>query len=114
MRRAICVVGVLVFTIACESDSPVEESETVPVEAVDTGAGTIVRLDPAFDELVPREAVIEHLADGFGFTEGPHWIDGDEVLCCLVTFPGIRFFDGVPLMVLARSFHQFSRVIETG
>ena len=63
MRWAICVVGVLVFTIACESDSPVEEPEAVSVEAVDTGAGTIIRLDPAFDELVPREAVIEHHAE---------------------------------------------------
>ena len=92
MRRAICVVGVLVFTIACESDSPVEESETVPVEAVDTGAGTIVRLDPAFDELVPREAVIEHLADGFGFTEGPHWIDGDGGAVLFSDIPGNTIF----------------------
>ncbi len=92
MRRAICVVGVLVLTIACESDSPVQESETVPVEAVDTGAGTIIRLDPAFDELVPREAVIEHLADGFGFTEGPHWIDGDGGAVLFSDIPGNTIF----------------------
>jgi gluconolactonase len=41
-------------------------SATVPVE--------IVRLDPAVDELVPREAVLEKLADGFAFTEGPVWV----------------------------------------
>jgi len=92
MRRAICVVGVLVLTIACESDSPVQESETVPVEAVDTGAGTIIRLDPAFDELVPREAAIEHLADGFGFTEGPHWIDGDGGAVLFSDIPGNTIF----------------------
>ena len=92
MRRAICVVSVLFFTIACESDSPVEEPEAVSVEAVDTGAGTIIRLDPAFDELVPREAVIEHLADGFGFTEGPHWIDGDGGAVLFSDIPGNTIF----------------------
>jgi gluconolactonase len=34
---------------------------------------TIVRLDPAFDALVPLDAKIEKLAGGFIFTEGPIW-----------------------------------------
>ncbi len=37
------------------------------------GVGSIVRLDPAFDSLVPKDAVIEKVAGGFGFTEGPLW-----------------------------------------
>ena len=37
-------------------------------------AGTrIERLDPAFDALVPRDAQIEKLAEGFAWTEGPVW-----------------------------------------
>ena len=92
MRMAICVVSVLALTIACESDSPVQESETAAVEAPDTGAGTIIRLDPAFDELVPRDAVIEHLAGGFGFTEGPHWIDGDGGAVLFSDIPGNTIF----------------------
>lgn len=32
-----------------------------------------MRLDPAFDTLVPRDAHIEKLAGGFQFTEGPIW-----------------------------------------
>ena len=35
--------------------------------------GSIERLDPAFDALVPRDAKIETLADGFAWTEGPVW-----------------------------------------
>src|SRR5262249_55145528 len=35
--------------------------------------GRIERLDPAFDALVPRDARIEKLADGFAWTEGPVW-----------------------------------------
>jgi gluconolactonase len=38
-----------------------------------TPSGSIERLDPAFDALVPRDARIEKLADGFQWTEGPVW-----------------------------------------
>ena len=33
----------------------------------------IVRLDPRFDQLVPRETKIEQIADGFAWVEGPTW-----------------------------------------
>jgi gluconolactonase len=35
--------------------------------------GSIVRLDPGLDALVPASAKIEKVAGGFGFTEGPLW-----------------------------------------
>ena len=38
------------------------------------GAGSIERLDPALDAIVPAGAKIEKLAGGFKFTEGPIWI----------------------------------------
>jgi gluconolactonase len=34
---------------------------------------SIERLDPAFDALVPRDAKVEQLAQGFDWTEGPVW-----------------------------------------
>ncbi len=37
------------------------------------GVGSIQRLDPAFNALVPTDAKIEKLAGGFQFTEGPLW-----------------------------------------
>lgn len=37
------------------------------------GVGSIARLDPAFDALVPADAQIEKIAGGFTFTEGPIW-----------------------------------------
>ena len=43
-----------------------------PDQAV--GAGVILRVDPRLDALVPADARIEKLADGFVFTEGPVWI----------------------------------------
>ena len=36
-------------------------------------AGKIVRVDPRFDQLVPRSAVLEKVADGFQWVEGPLW-----------------------------------------
>ena len=35
--------------------------------------GKIVRLDPRLDHLLPRDAVLERLADGFMWVEGPAW-----------------------------------------
>ncbi len=35
--------------------------------------GRIVRLDPRFDRLVPPDAVLEKIADGFDWVEGPVW-----------------------------------------
>jgi len=43
--------------------------------------GEVVRLDPALDAIVPADATVEQLADGFIFLEGPVWVrDGDYLL----------------------------------
>jgi gluconolactonase len=45
------------------------------------GGGKIVRLDPALDAIMPRNAKIEKLTSGFQFTEGPVWVrDGGYLL----------------------------------
>ena len=44
------------------------------------GVGSIVRLDPAFDSLVPKDAIIEKVGGGFQFTEGPLWRPETHVL----------------------------------
>lgn len=36
--------------------------------------GEIVRLDPKFDKLVPKDAVIEVVSSGFEWAEGPVWV----------------------------------------
>ncbi|MGI0029846.1 MAG: SMP-30/gluconolactonase/LRE family protein [Nitrososphaera sp.] len=41
--------------------------------ASSTSDRRIVRLDPRFDMLVPRDAVLEKIADGFAWVEGPVW-----------------------------------------
>jgi gluconolactonase len=38
--------------------------------------GTIERTDPALDALIPKDAKIEKLAEGFTWSEGPVWKEG--------------------------------------
>jgi gluconolactonase len=38
--------------------------------------GRIERFDPAFDQLIGREAKLEQLAEGFTWSEGPVWFEG--------------------------------------
>ena len=43
--------------------------------------GNIVRKDPRLDKIVPPDARMEQLADGFDWSEGPVWIkDGGYLL----------------------------------
>ena len=46
------------------------QSATVWAEPVSV---TITSLDPRFDQLVPRDAKLEKIADGFTWVEGPVW-----------------------------------------
>ena len=67
---AVCFGALGCLAAACGAPEPEPAAEAT---APDTGAGTILRVDPRFDALVPADARIEKLADGFVFTEGPVW-----------------------------------------
>jgi gluconolactonase len=41
--------------------------------AIDSARATVARLDPALDRIVPAGGLLEKLAGGFQFTEGPVW-----------------------------------------
>ena len=51
-----------------------------PDQPANPGFGFIERVDPRFDDLVPLDARIERLADGFVFIEGPVWIRDEDRL----------------------------------
>src|SRR5687767_13521468 len=42
--------------------------------------GRIERLNPKLDELIPPNATIEKLAEGFNWSEGPVWLAKKKVL----------------------------------
>lgn len=47
---------------------------TIMANAQKKTIGQVVRFDPALDALIDKDAVIEVLADGFKWSEGPAWI----------------------------------------
>lgn len=60
---AFALVALICLTSVAQNSAPAKTSSV----------GTIERLDPAFDALVPNDAHLEKLADGFTFSEGPIW-----------------------------------------
>src|SRR3989454_4940813 len=52
-------------------------------------ADRVVKLDPALDALISVDAKIEKVASGFGFTEGPVWVQkGKEGYLLFTDIPG--------------------------
>src|SRR5271157_1578842 len=63
---AVCVAGSLPLASIVGRDARAQEKETPTV-------GTIERLDPRLDQIVPRAARVERIAEGFDWSEGPVW-----------------------------------------
>jgi len=74
MKRSLSVLATtaVLFILACsKSSAPAASAPQSPA-----ATGTVVRLDPAIDALVPQDAKVEKVAGGFTFTEGPVWRPG--------------------------------------
>lgn len=71
MKAIPFVVLLALFLLPCVYRCAAADKKTYP------SMGTIERDDPAFDKLVPRDAVLEKLADGFAWSEGPVWVPRD-------------------------------------
>jgi gluconolactonase len=69
MNQSKLLIAAALLSAGCSTAPPPapEKSATAPT------IGSIQRLDPAFDALVPKDAQIEKLAGGFTFIEGPLW-----------------------------------------
>jgi gluconolactonase len=63
---------------ACSSGSTTKSTPGPAPEQLPS-VGSVTRLDPALDALVPAEAKIEKLAGGFKFTEGPLWFSNGNL-----------------------------------
>jgi gluconolactonase len=71
VRKSLTLVVMLAAASGCagtEAPAPEPAPAAAPV-----ATGGITRLDPALDALVPANAVVEKVAGGFQFTEGPLW-----------------------------------------
>jgi gluconolactonase len=94
MNRKILLSGLALALAACQSAPPAPPPATPA-----TGAhayptlGSVERLDPALDALVPPDAQIEKVAEGFTWAEGPVWTQ---------TGGGALLFSDVPNNVIHR------------
>src|SRR5215470_9328463 len=75
--KSLPIGGAAMWTASCSKQPEPAAASTER----STAAGTIVRLDPAIDELVPKDAQIEKLAGGFTFIEGPLWRPSQALWC---------------------------------
>ncbi len=72
--RYLVVTMTAVLAMGCGASEPVTPEEEAPARpAADNGTGEIARVDPRVEALVPSDATIEKLAEGFTFIEGPVW-----------------------------------------
>jgi gluconolactonase len=58
--------------------------------AVNTTPLKVERLDSAIDQIIPANSVMEKVATGFTWTEGPVWINNDYLLFADITSNSIR------------------------
>jgi gluconolactonase len=68
-RTCFTTIAFAAVLAGCSGADVAEKAAPIPA----AGVGTIVRLDPALDAIVPAGAVVEKVAGGFQFTEGPLW-----------------------------------------
>ena len=57
-----------------------DTNTAITIKPASGALGRIDRLDPALDALLPKNAMIEKLAEGFDWSEGPVWMPGDYLL----------------------------------
>jgi len=72
---ALAMTAVAAMTACGQAEAP-KPAPATPAPSASSAAspvGRVIRLDPAFDQLVPATAAIEKIAGGFQFTEGPLW-----------------------------------------
>ncbi len=71
MHKSLATLVGVTTMVSCMVDEPAVE-ELTPVSYPTTGS--IERLDPRLDAIVPQDAVIEVLSEGHEWVEGPVWV----------------------------------------
>ena len=106
MKRALAGRTIVTVAVAlgCGYGGETEEAEAMVDEATEAAetASSVLRNDPAMDDLVPADAVVEKVADGFEFTEGPVWVPGD---------PDRLYFSDIPANTVYRWSESEGKVV---
>lgn len=72
----IALMPVMIFIAACTEKNSGGEKTVRKIQTI----GEIERLAPEIDRLIPENAVIEVLASGFDWSEGPVWVENGRYL----------------------------------
>lgn len=82
MKRSLCVLfGLSAATAAMLCGGPLPAAEKAKETKLPAAFGKIDRADARLDGLIPKDARLERLAEGFVWSEGPVWIrDGAYLL----------------------------------
>jgi len=75
--RVFLVGAVAAALAACSQEPPRAEKAPAAAAPATASASSIERLDPAFDAIIPPGTLVEKVAGGFGFLEGPLWYNGE-------------------------------------
>lgn len=62
---------ILILVMGCNNPKPKQQHPTI---------GSIERLDPALDAIVDTNAKAEIIAEGFEWSEGPLWVEDEQML----------------------------------
>ena len=103
-RHLLPCVG-LAALIGCSPSPEPTKSAEKKAEAP-PNAGSISRIDPAVNDLVPADAMIEKLAGSMGFIEGPLWMKAGHLLFSDVT--GNKIWKWTPGSARAESYLEKS------
>ncbi|MHB8969485.1 MAG: SMP-30/gluconolactonase/LRE family protein [Pirellulaceae bacterium] len=76
MRSVWCLLNIALVAVCCWRVVPGLEARGEEPRTI----GSIERLDASFDQLVPPDARLEVLADGFEWSEGPVWLASAKTL----------------------------------
>src|ERR1700756_5723596 len=80
MRRSssvwFCLAGILLLPTGCKRSAVPATSDTQPAASVMAQEASILRNDPALDSVIAPGTIVEKVAGGFQFTEGPMWREG--------------------------------------
>jgi gluconolactonase len=74
----VCFSTGLLFLTGCRT--PEEMAGASASKVVYPGMGKIERFDPALEDILPTYAILEKLAQGFEWSEGPVWVPSQQIL----------------------------------